>query len=156
MNCWILQCNINDYRWFDYMKQYANHLDTWGINRYISEIELGDMVFVWLTQYKGKETRGIYAMGKITGLPDKNRKPFDYGKPFWINKETEERRRYLINLELRYTFPYTDKLIHNPILKGKLEEAGLGDLLVIKRPRGTSICEVPRGCETIKKMVETR
>jgi hypothetical protein len=142
------------------MKKHKNDPDTWGINprqkKHIGEIALGDIVFIWLTKYKYKETRGVYAMGIITGLPDKNRQSFPYEHVYWVNKQAQQRYKQKILLELEYTFPYTDKLIHNPILKGKLEEAGLCDLLVIKRPRGTSICEVPGGCETIKKMVETR
>ena len=160
MNCWILQCNINHYRWIDQMKEHKNDPDTWAISRYVNEVNQEDIAFIWLSNEKGKNNRGIYAMGEITKLLDKNMKSFSYEEPFWRKtkaaREAKERRMLLPSLELQYTFPYTDTLINKPILKDKLEEVGLGDLLVIKRPRGTSICEVTRGCETIKKMVESR
>ena len=151
MNCWILQCNINDYRWFDYVKEHKNDPDTWGISLFIPEIELGDTAFIWLTKYKGKETRGIYAMAKITGLPDKDRIPFDYGKRFWINIEVKERRMRLINLELKYTKLITDK----PISKDELETTGLGNLLILRMPQ-RAIYKVTKECETIRKIVASR
>ena len=162
MNCWILQCNINHFDWIEYMKKHKSKPDTWGINpkrnkKVIGKIKADDIAFIWLTQDKGKETRGIYAMGRITKSPNKNIRPFPYAKPFWRKtktaKEAEERRMKLLNLELQYI---DRPIIENYIQKGELEAVGLGGLLVIKRPRGTSICEVPQGCESIRKMLETR
>ena len=79
------------------MKEHKNDYDKWGINQYISEIELGDIAFIWLTKYKGKETRGIYAMAKITGLPSENadeiRRKYAWEDKYWTNIEEKERRK---------------------------------------------------------------
>jgi len=132
MNCWILQCNINHYRWLDQMKEHKNDYDKWGINQYISEIEPCDIAFIWLTKCKRKETRGIYAMAKITGLPGENadeiRMKYTWEDKYWTNIEEKERRKSLINLELRYTELIIDKYIS----KDELEAAGLENLLILK------------------------
>lgn len=151
MNCWILQCNINHYCWFDSMKEHKNDPDTWGINKFIGEIEKGDTVFIWLTKYIGKETRGIYAMAEITGLPNKHRKNFDWEQKYWRDQKAKARRKRLINLELQYT----KFIIDNYISKHKLEAAGLENLLILRMPRAT-IYKVTRECEAIKKLVGTR
>ena len=156
MNCWILQSNINHFRWLDYIKEHKNDPDTWGINprqkRFINEIESGDIAFIWLTKYRGKETRGIYAMAEITGLPEKDRKPFPYEKPYWINKEERDRIYQYPRLEIRYT---NTKFVDKFISKDELEAAGLGNLLILKWPRAT-IYKVTEEYEAIKKLVEKR
>jgi len=133
------------------MKEHENDSDTWGVNLFINEIEKGDVVFIWLTKYKGKETRGIYAVAKITELPNPDREQFPWEAQYWKNQEAKERRKHLVNLELRYSKLIIDK----PILKDELEAAGLGNLLILKMRRAT-IYKVTKECETIKKMIETR
>jgi len=156
MNCWILQCNINHYRWIDQMKEHENDSDTWGIRHHMKKIEKGDTAFIWLTKYKEKETRGIYAMAKITGLPsqniDKIGRKFAWQNQYWTDKEAKEHAKHLVHLELQYT----KRIINKPILKDELEAAGLGNLLTVERyPRG--IYKPPlKDCAIIRKLVETR
>jgi len=90
-------------------------------------------------------------MAEITGLPDERRGKFDWEDKYWTDQRAKERRRHLINLELRYTKSLNDKYIS----KDELEAAGLGNLLILKMPRAT-IYKVTKECETIRKMVGTR
>ena len=137
------------------MKEHNNKSDIWTINLFRHEIERGDTVFIWLTKYKGKETRGIYAMAKITGLPDENpdrrAKKFDWQHQYWTSKEARKRVEGKDSLELEYT----RTIIKKPILKDELEAAGLENLLILKMPRAT-IYKVTEECETIRKMFGIR
>jgi predicted RNA-binding protein with PUA-like domain len=151
MSYWILQCNINHFRWLDSIKEHQNDPITWSIRWYINEVELGDTVFIWLSKHKGKETRGIYAMAEITGLPDKEREPFLWEDQYWINQEARERLSG-VNLELRYTKSIIDK----PILKDELEAAGLGNLLILRMPQGGIYKLTEEEGEKIKRMLELR
>ena len=148
MNCWILQGNSNDYSWKDQMKEH-NDLDTWGINpirfrKYIEEIERGDTAFIWLTKYKGKETRGIYAVAEITHVPDKKIRRFAWEHQYWINPESERVVKRFWRLELRYRKLF----INNYIRKDKLVAAGL-DLLILKMPQAGIYKLTQEECETI-------
>ena len=123
-----------------------------GVSRFINEIKRYDIAFVWLTKYKGKETRGIYAMAEITGLPDKDRRLFGYEKRFWIKIEAKDRRMRLINLELKYTRLITDKSIS----KDEFETTGLGNLLILRMPQRSIYKLTKEEGEKIKGMIELR
>ena len=151
MNYWILQCNINKYRWFDYVKEHKNDPDTWGIRLFLNEIELGDTAFIWLSKYKGKETRGIYAMAKVTGPPSEERQGFPYEAQYWTDKEAKEHQRRLIKLELRYS-----SIIDKYISKDELEAAGLGNLLILRMPQGGIYKLTEEDGEKIERMIELR
>ena len=153
MNYWMLQCNPNHYRWFDYMKQYVNYPDTWGIRLFPNEIESGDTVFIWLSKYKGKETRGIYAMAEVTRRPSEEVEGFPYESQYWIDKEAKEHQRRLIKLELRYS---SKSIIDKYIPKDELEEAGLGNLLILRWAQGGIFKLTEQEGEKIKRMVEAR
>ena len=158
MSCWILQCNPNKWCWFDAIRDYGNRPDTWGINpkinkKRLGKIKRGDIVFIWLSNQKGKGNRGIYAVAKITGLPDEKRKRFAWEGQYWIDKEEMERLSNFPRLEIRYT---DTKLIYKPILKDDLEVVGLGDLLILRMPQGGIYELTEEECETIKKIVGTR
>ena len=150
MNCWILQCNINHYRWLDSMILHKKDLDTWGIRHHILHVQEGDTAFIWLTQYKGEKTQGIYAVAEITGLPDIKRKKFAWAKLYWIAPEAE--KEFPFNLELRYT----KLIICKPILKDELEEADLAHLLTVERYPRNIYKLSPKDCAIIKKLVEAR
>ena len=149
MNCWILQCNINYYRWIDSMILH-NDRDTWGIRHHIPHVQEGDTAFIWLTKYKTEETRGIYAVAKITGLPDKKRRNFAWEKLYWIDQEAE--KLFPCNLELRYTKLIIDK----PILKDELEKAGLARVFTAESGQRNIYKLTPEDCTIIKKLVELR
>lgn len=134
------------------MREHENDPDTWGVNLFISEIKLGDVVFIWLTKCKGRETRGIYAMAEISGKPDPKRGQFDWEQQFWVNKEAKEHHKNLIKLELRYTKPIIGKYIS----KDELVAAGLGNLLILRMPQATIYKVTPEDCTIIKKLVEAR
>ncbi len=152
MHCWILQCNINHYRWLDSMILHRNDRDTWGIRHHINKIEKGNTAFIWLTKYKVEETCGIYAVAEITRLPDKKRMEFDWAKFYWVGPKAIKRHEGSINLELKYTKLIIDK----PLLKDELEAAGLGNLLTVERyPRGI-YKPLLKDCAIIRKLVETR
>lgn len=148
MSYWILQCNINDYAWFDYMKKHEGDPDTWEISRFGDEIKYYDIAFIWLTKNRGKETRGIYAMAKITGLPDPKRKQFDYGEVYWINSEAKSRHVGQLRLEVQYL------KIDRPLLLEDLKAANLDDLEILRMPqRGVYKLKEEQG-RKIKRMVE--
>jgi hypothetical protein len=156
MNCWILQCNINHYRWIDQMKEHKNDSDTWSsayIFRYVDEIKPQDIAFIWLTKYKGKETRGIYAIAEVTGVPDPNRGRFNWEYKYWIDKQEGDRLSQYPRLEIKYT---NTKLINNPILKDELEAAGLGNLLILRMPQRGIFKLAEEECQSIMKLVKKR
>jgi hypothetical protein len=105
MNYWILQCNIDHYDWFEfikYIKRNNKTLDTWVINprmhkNLIPNIQESDIAFVWLTKFQlqEKDTRGIWAMGKIVKLLSNNIKDFDYVERFWRHTRCIECQRAL-------------------------------------------------------------
>ena len=138
------------------MKEHKNDSDIWGVSRFINEIERGDIAFVWLTKYKGKETRGIYAMAKITGLPGENpeqiRRKFAWEAQYWTDQKAKERRRRLTNLELCYTKLITDKSIS----KDELETTGLGNLLILRMSQRSIYKLTEEEGQKIKRMIELR
>ena len=156
MNCWILQSNPNKYRWFDAMREQWNKPDTWSsayILRYVDEIKPQDIAYIWLSNQKGKSNRGIYAMAKITGLPDEKRKRFDWECQYWIDEQERDRLSQYPRLEIKYT---NTKLINNPILKDELEAAGLGNLLIFRMPRRGIFKLAEEECQSIMKLVKKR
>ena len=151
MSYWILQSNPNKYRMIDYLKAYWNEPDTWSISLYVNEIEREDIAFIWLSNEKGENNRGIYAMAKITGLPVLHRH-FDWEDPYWIDKEEQRRLFAMPRLELRYIKSIIDK----PLLRDDLKAANLGDLLILQMPR-RAIYKLTEGYgRKIKRMVELR
>ena len=151
MNCWILQSNPNTYRQIDYMKTHWGEPDTWSISRYVNEVKLGDVAFIWLSNEKGKNNRGIYAMAEITGLPVLGRH-FDWEDPYWIDKEEQQRLFTLPRLELRYT----KLIIDSPLLVDDLKAANLDDLLILRMPQRSIYRLTEKQGETIGRMIERR
>ncbi len=131
MNYWILQSNPNTYRQIDYMRAHWNEPDTWSISRYVNEIEIGDVAFIWLSNEKGENNHGIYAMAKITALPVLGRQPFEWEKPYWVDKAEQKRLLTLHRLELQYT----KLIIDRPLLVDDLKAANLGDLPIFHVPQ---------------------
>ena len=134
------------------MREHKNDLDTWGISRFINEVERGDIAFIWLTKYKGEETRGIYAMAKITGLPDEKRKRFDWEGQYWIDKGEMERLNSLPRLELQYI----KFMIDRPLLVDGLEAAGLEGLLILRMHQRGIYKLAEEEAKKIKRMIEPR
>ncbi|MBA7654040.1 hypothetical protein ES703_61914 [subsurface metagenome] len=130
MSYWILQSNPNTYRQIDYMRAHWNEPDTWAISRYVDEVKVEDIAFIWLSNKRGKSNRGIYAIAKITGLPTLGRN-FERGDPFWIDKEEQKRLSVLPRLELQYLKPLFD----SPLLVNDLKAATLGSLLILRMPQ---------------------
>ena len=100
-------------------------------------------------------------MGKISEKLSDDIKAFPYEGLF--SKRTKEaldaKERYsrLPRIKFEYNFNKTDKLLGNPILIDELEKNNIKDLLVITRPRGTNICEIPeKYCETFLHLLENR
>jgi len=132
------------------MKEHKNDLDTWGISLFINEVERGDIAFIWLTKYKGKERRGIYAMAKITGLPDEKRKRFDWEGQYWIDKGEMKRLNSLPRLELQYI----KFMIDRPLLVDGLEAAGLEGLLILRMPQRGIYKLAEEEAKKIKRVIE--
>lgn len=130
MSYWILQSNPNTYHQIDYMRSHWDEPDTWSISRNVNEIEIGDSAFIWLSNEKGKNNRGIYAMAEITGLPILGRH-FEREIPYWINKEEQHRLFDLPRLELRYI----KSIIDRPLLVDVLRARKLGDLPILCMPQ---------------------
>jgi len=171
MSRWILQCNLNYYNWFEfinYMKENKISLDTWFINpdrhkNTINKVSKDDTAFIWLTTntYLKRKTRGIWAIGKIKELLSHDIKEFNYESTFYRETkeaiDARERFRHLPRIKFEYDFSLTDKLISKPLLKEELEQIGIDDLTIIKRPRGTNICEMPEYYfQIIIKLVNNR
>ena len=151
MNYWILQSNPNTYRMIDYMRVHQNEPDTWSISRYVNEIEIKNIAFIWLSNEKGKNNRGIYAMAEITGLPILHRH-FEWEDPYWIDKEEQQRLFSLPRLELRYT----KLIIDSPLLVDELKAANLDDLLILRMPQRAIYRLTEEEGEKIKRLIETR
>ena len=179
MNCWILQCNPNKWCWFDAVRDYGNKPDTWGISQYVNEVKLSDTAFVWLSnEYEPKtqmiynpqikrfeklldkhertskviRPRGIYAMAKITGVPDEQRKRFDWEYQYRVDKEEMERLSSLPRLELKYT----KFLIDTPLVVDDLKAANLNGLLILRMPHEGIYNLTPQECEIIKSLIGNR
>ena len=151
MSYWIVQSNPNTYRMIDYMRAHWNEPDTWSISRYTDKVELEDILFIWLSNEKGKKNRGIYGMAKVTGLSDSQRH-FEWGDPYWIDKEEQRRLRALPTLELRYT----KSIIDSPLLVDALKAANLGNLLILQMPQRAIYKLTEAEGEKIKRMIELR
>ena len=157
MNYWMLQCNPNKWQWFEAVRNYEK--DTWGVSLYANKIDLGDIAFIWLANLyernKVIKSRGIYATGEVTGLPDENRKRFDWEYKYWINRKEMERLSQLPRLELKYinTFVSAPSL---PLLVDGLKEANLGHLLVLRMPQRGIYKLTHQDGVAIKYLVENR
>ena len=152
MNCWILQCNPNHYRWFKSVKEYGNEPDTWGINplknkKKLDKIEPGDTVFIWLSNEKGKSNRGIYAMATVSRFPAAK---YDWEDEYWIDKEEQSRIRDFPRLEITYT---NLKIKNSPLLVNKLKAGGLEDLSIIRNAQGGLFEVTEKQCNAIKRII---
>jgi hypothetical protein len=130
MNYWILQSNPNTYRQNDYMRAHWDKPDTWSISRYTDEIDKEDIAYIWLSNEKGKKTRGIYAMAEITELPILGKK-FEWEGPYWIDKREKQRLLNLPKIELRYVKLIVDK----PLLVEELRTSSLRNLPILHMPQ---------------------
>jgi predicted RNA-binding protein with PUA-like domain len=151
MNYWILQSNPNKYRQTDYIKAHWNETDTWAISRYVNEIEIGDIAFIWLSNEKGENNRGIYAMAKIVDLPILDR-PLEWEDPYWIDREEQKRLFALPRLALQYIKPIIDK----PLFVEELKIADLQGLPILRMPQRSIYKLTGEEGEKIKSIIELR
>ena len=154
MNYWILQSNPNTYC-MDYIRRQKDESDIWAISRYVDEIEKGDIAFIWLSnEYRnGKlvKPRGIYAVARITELPDLQRQ-FESNDPYWIDKEEQKRLSALPKLELRYD----ESMLSRPLLVDDLKAANLGNLLILRMARWSIYKLAAQEGEAIKRLIDNR
>ncbi len=87
MNYWIFKCNPEMYDLFERLKN-PNPEITWLVTRYMKDIKLGDIAFLWQT---GKE-RGIYAVMQIESAPE-DMPELPSEQSYWTTPETQVRCR---------------------------------------------------------------
>ena len=131
---WLFQANPKMY---DLDAELPNvHLgtpDSWTISRYEDQIQEDDIALFWT----GGDRAGVRAMGRISG------ESFQRDEPRFTSGETET------------AIPYRYGLVLNePILKSQLQEDPvLGDLTVIKAPRGANFRVSPDQWSVLRELI---
>ena len=95
MAYWMLQCTPRKYRIFDYWRDHPNEPDTWMVSLFSDKIEVGDIVFIWLSNDRSHHVeRGIYARAKVVLPPDFYREPYISGKIYqmynWVPRRCDK------------------------------------------------------------------
>jgi hypothetical protein len=150
MSYWIIQGNPKTYC-MDYLGAQGIQPDTWTVDRYADEIHLGDVAFIWLSEEKGKENRGIYAMATVMSLPDMERQ-LQLDDPNVLDKEQWARLNTLPKLDVIYI----KLLVDNPLLADDLKSGDLGTLQILQMPQWGVYKLAEEEGQKIRLLVERR
>ena len=151
---WIFQSNPDRFRIIEWLKKYYNDLsrpDVWSVNRYSDEIKVGDTVFIW--KAKGSESwRGIVAVAKVIEHPDSHiaQEILDMEKKYWTDEKYWEEAKEKPQIWIKYTKIIVDR----PLKEYELITEGLGNLSILKNPRGTVFKVTNQEGKKIEKLIE--
>ncbi|HMN87465.1 MAG TPA: EVE domain-containing protein, partial [Bauldia sp.] len=81
-NAWIFQATPNRFLIDEYLATKPTE-SAWLARQHHSDMEIGDVIFVWRAQGKRRARRGIVAKATITRLPEV-RKDHPSALPFWV------------------------------------------------------------------------
>ncbi len=126
MSHWLIQ---GDPKVWDVYKAWATRspIDSWSINRYFRDVEVGDDVGLWLSG--SADPVGLYALGTASGDP----MPVhgDADDPLWIDVAQAARVRWRLPIDLH------DDFHDHPIPKSQL--------VLDPRFAASAIVQMPRG-----------
>ena len=162
MRYWAFQANPLKYPIIDELKRMC--ISYWSINPKIQkmgEVEAGDTAFIWKSDGRDRNTRGIYAVAKILSVsnhtepctPERVDERAEELRIDWIDKEEGERRVEWSKAMLEYT----KLLLHRPLLALEIKAVpNLEDLLILNMPRRGQYALTEDQGKAVEKMIESR
>jgi len=115
MNYWLVQCNPNEFRCLDFLKENGNRQNWWLMYKNNGkggekEIQVGDIVFIW--KAKGAEgKRGIYGKAKVVFVPGK-----DIYNNYWEPYAKDRRRKEEFRQKPSFDVQNMKLILDNPLL----------------------------------------
>jgi hypothetical protein len=159
MEYWILQHNPASLRdGYPHPPEVPQRRDYWHISRYINDVSVGDIGFIWLAG----SNRGIYNVANVISVPHHHSpeakrqidRLHEADKRFWVNPAERDRLWQLPTLliEHQYLHDFT-----SPAIVPELRQHNFGGLLIIKMPRwGIYGLEPSVGAQLLRYIKRTR
>lgn len=127
MDIWLFQANPAVWRIDDYIREHPEALTRtwrWSCWRFRDRVRRGDRALLWIAG--APATRGVHAIGRLTGAPVRDVEDDDY----WTDPADRTRARWLIEMR------FDTWLLDDPVLAV--------DLRADPRFAGASILRTPR------------
>ena len=115
----------------------------WLVNQHRREILKGDIGMIWMS---GKEA-GIYAITEIITDP-KMMAEGEAEKEHWLDSEDAEGERVRVKMKI------IKSMLACPLMKETLRSNGLGDISILKQPRGTNFPITPEQWIKIRNLIQ--
>jgi predicted RNA-binding protein with PUA-like domain len=120
---WILQCNPNKWRIFDFYAD-GQELTSWSVTHHLDELRLGDNFAIWLTGVGG----GAAAVGEVTGQPEAATGA-DADDPYYADVPDPSIRRWALPIQV------TRRFLDDPVNRDDLRaDPGFARSAIITRP----------------------
>ena len=153
MATWIFQGNPDEY---DDLNGYLKKEEIiWGINqkKIISDIKIGDDVYIWKSKGKNSDIVGIVALGNIMSKPTKmpDDEPQRFVDPKKIEEaKTDKKYRVIIKIKER-RFNRRDGMLEKDTIRNNIRE-----FPVVKMPRATNYLLKQCHADCINELWEQR
>lgn len=145
MRNWIFQCNPTDFDIDGYLALGSQEI-TWLVRRYASEIQPGDVVYMWRSAGGQKNKAGIVARATVLTAPS-NISNDTAAAPFWKHDApTGASTRVKLRVD---SIANSREFIKREWL---VDDPACSDMLIIRQPAGTNFPLEPREAERLRNL----
>ena len=145
MRDWIFQCNPDDFDIDGYLALGPQEI-TWLVRRYASEIQPGDLVYMWRSAGGQKNKAGIVARATVLTAPS-NISDDTAAAPFWKHDApTGASTRVKLRVD---SIANSREFIKREWL---VDDPACSDMLIIRQPAGTNFPLEPQEAERLRNL----